>query len=149
MLRPGVYRANCFLFQTMHALIVFSAAAPACCCQQRRGGDQVGSAIRMHAVLAPGKKPTIADEVVMSFMSGTGFAYSMKPYPLRALRSMRSHSLVPSPDGRRTVYRSYFCLAGWLAPLVRCLHGTGLHQGFHDMTFALRNRAEAFAAAAR
>ena len=81
------------------------------------------------------------DEVIESCAPGTGFAYHMKPYPLGALSSLRSHEIRAAGIDRVT-YRSYFHLQGWLMPLVRALMGRRLEAGFSGMTAGLKQRAE-------
>ena len=78
------------------------------------------------------------------FVPGRRFAYSMKPVPLGALSSLRSHDVEPL-GANRTRYRSYFQLKGWLMPLVRALYGEKLQQGFGGMTEAVARRAERIA----
>jgi hypothetical protein len=65
----------------------------------------------------------------------------MKPIPLGALRSKRSHTLTPLA-GDRTRYESHFELDGWLAPLVGLLFGRGFKKGFPGMTTAVEREAE-------
>jgi hypothetical protein len=77
--------------------------------------------------------------------AGKGFAYRMKPFPLGALSSRRSHELETLDDGR-TRYRSHMQLSGWLMPLVRALLGADLQRGFADMSAAVRSRSEQLAA---
>jgi hypothetical protein len=77
--------------------------------------------------------------------AGKGFAYRMKPFPLGALSSRRSHQLETLADGR-TRYRSHMQLSGWLMPLVRTLLGANLQRGFSEMSEAVRSRAEQLAA---
>jgi len=73
---------------------------------------------------------------------GKEFSYNMKPAPLGALRSGRSHTVTPLGPGRCR-YDSHFELAGWLQPLVRGLLGAKLEQGFAGMTAGIKSRAEA------
>lgn len=97
-----------------------------------------GEPIRMRVALVGTQK---VDEVIESCAQGAGFAYHMKPYPLGALRSHRSHEIRVAGVDRAT-YRSYFCLEGWLMPLVRALMGRRLEAGFGGMTAGLKQRAE-------
>jgi hypothetical protein len=97
-----------------------------------------GTPIRMQVALVGTQQ---VDEVIESCTPGMGFVYHMKPYPLGALSSRRSHEIVAlGPD--RSRYRSYFHLEGWLMPLVRALMGARLERGFAGMTTALKERAE-------
>ncbi|WP_280426016.1 SRPBCC domain-containing protein [Nocardia carnea] len=80
-------------------------------------------------------------EFIHTVTPGREFGYSMKPLPLGALRSNRSHTLTPLGDDR-TRYESHFELAGWLAPLVGLLFGRGFRRGFPGMTTAVEREAE-------
>ena len=124
-------------------------------------------------MLSVGSPPTIADERIVDIREGTYFSYSMQPYALGALRSLRAHTLqAVSVDGQvHTRYQvtrsaaagklqavdpppcyvrfsvvcalqSSFMLAGWLVPVVRCVHGGNLQRGMGDMTLAVQHRAE-------
>lgn len=87
-----------------------------------------------------GAKPRLQREWVKACTPGKGFSYAMKPVPLAALSSKRSHLLEPQAGG--TLYRSHFELRGWLAPLVKALMGRKLHQGFSQMNEGVRVRSE-------
>jgi len=93
-------------------------------------------------------KPQRQREWMIENVAGKGFAYRMKPFPLGALSSRRSHELVDLGGGR-TRYRSHMQLAGWLMPLVRALLGTNLARGFTDMSAAVRSRSEQLTAERR
>lgn len=99
-----------------------------------------GDPIRMKVQLMP--IPQNVEEVVDELVPGKRFAYHMKPAPLGALTSKRSHD-VESLGAERTRYRSYFHLAGWVMPLVRGLLGGRLQIGFAGMTAGIQKRAEA------
>lgn len=73
---------------------------------------------------------------------GVYLAYRMKPVPLGALASKRSHRVIPLSD-ELTEYQSHFELRGWLMPLTRALLGSTLRQGFAGMTQGIVRRAEA------
>ncbi|QTX03771.1 SRPBCC domain-containing protein [Agromyces archimandritae] len=103
-----------------------------------------GDPIDMHVRLGPGE-PREQREWITSYAAGAGFAYSMKPIPFGALRSHRSHEIVPLGDGRSR-YTSRFEVHGWLAPLVVAMQGAALRRGFAGMTDGLRRRAETLAA---
>ncbi|WP_280401733.1 SRPBCC domain-containing protein [Nocardia carnea] len=86
-------------------------------------------------------RPLPMREYIHTVVPGREFGYSMKPLPLGALRSLRSHKL-STLDGGRTRYESHFELAGWLAPLVGLLFGRGFRRGFPGMTAAVEREAE-------
>lgn len=101
---------------------------------------QPGAPIDMKVKLMA--KPQAQREWMKEYVEGRRFAYSMRPAPLGALSSFRSHDVEPV-DGLRTRYRSYFQLDGWLKPLVLLLLRSRLEAGFAGMTAAIRQRAEA------
>jgi uncharacterized protein YndB with AHSA1/START domain len=72
---------------------------------------------------------------------GQRFAYNMKPFPLGALRSLRSHD-VTAAGPNRTRYRSYFQLDGWMMPLVRGLFGSAIERGMTGMWEGVQRRSE-------
>jgi uncharacterized protein YndB with AHSA1/START domain len=72
---------------------------------------------------------------------GRRFAYNMKPFPLGALRSRRSHEVEPA-GANRTRYRSSFRLEGWMMPLVRGLLGGRIEAGMRGMWEGVQRRAE-------
>jgi len=98
-------------------------------------GDPIAMTVQLTA------RPQRVVEVMKEFVPGKRFAYSMKPVPLGALSSLRSHDVEPLGPNRAR-YRSYFQLKGWLMPLVRLLLGRKLEQGFGSMTAAVVRRAE-------
>ena len=79
-------------------------------------------------------------EWMVETVPGKRFEYQMKPFPLGALRSRRSHDLEATTAGTR--YRSYFRLEGWMMPLVRALFGKPIETGMRGMWEALQRRAE-------
>ncbi|MEV5646623.1 SRPBCC domain-containing protein [Nocardia sp. NPDC052254] len=99
-----------------------------------------GDPIEMLVVLG-GPKPRKQREYIRTNTPGIEFSYSMKPVPLGALHSRRSHTLTPL-DGGRCRYRSHFQLGGWLGPVVSGAMGKALHSGFGGMTAAVKERAE-------
>ncbi|WP_024805086.1 SRPBCC domain-containing protein [Nocardia sp. BMG51109] len=99
-----------------------------------------GAAIDMRVRLV-GSRPMNQREWVRTHTPGTEFSYSMKPVPLGALHSMRSHTLTPLADGRCR-YASHFEIGGWLQPVVAATLGTALRRGFGGMTEAVKQRAE-------
>lgn len=84
-------------------------------------------------------------EVILEVEEGKGFSYCMKPFPLGALSSVRSHSIKDLGDGR-CHYSSHFELSGWLMPLIRGLMRNPLERGFGGMSKAVKQRAESLAA---
>ena len=103
-------------------------------------GEPIDLRVRLRA------KPQDQREWMVEMEAGKAFAYRMKPFPLGALASRRSHQLEALADGR-TRYRSHMELSGWLMPLVRTLLGANLQRGFSEMSEAVRSRAEQLAAA--
>ncbi|MFJ1455678.1 SRPBCC family protein [Nocardia sp. N2S4-5] len=91
-----------------------------------------------------GPRPMAQREWIRSNTPGAGFSYTMKPVPLGALRSLRSHTLTPLDDGRCR-YTSHFELGGWLRPVVTAILGGPLRRGFGGMTVAVKQRAEQLA----
>lgn len=84
------------------------------------------------------------EEIVSEYREGEGFAYRMKPLPLGALSSWRTHRIEAAGAGRSRYY-SRFQLDGWLAPVVRALLGGKLETGFTGMSEGVRDRARALA----
>ena len=80
-------------------------------------------------------------EWMLEHVPGKRFVYQMKPFPLGALNSQRSHE-VEALGAERTRYRSYFHLQGWMMPLVRGLMGGRIETGMRGMWEALQRRAE-------
>ena len=81
-------------------------------------------------------------EVILDVRPGEGFSYHMRPFPLGALSSLRSHKISDLGNGRCR-YQSHFELRGWMMPLVRGLMRGALERGFGGMSQAIRERAEA------
>jgi len=105
-----------------------------------RSSLQVGAPIDM-VVNHVMPRPMKMREWVRSYTAGREFSYSMKPVPLGALRSERSHLVTPiGPD--RCRYESHFALRGWLAPLVGRLFGGGFRTGFPGMVDGVQQRAQ-------
>jgi hypothetical protein len=80
-------------------------------------------------------------EWMLTHTPGREFSYRMKPAPLGALRSRRSHQISVLAPGRCR-YDSHFELAGWLQPMVGALLGANLQRGFAGMNRGVKNRAE-------
>lgn len=80
-------------------------------------------------------------ETIVAVTPGKGFSYRMKPMPLGALKSFRTHAVEGAEPGRSR-YISHFELEGWLVPVVLMLMRDGLEKGFAGMTEALQRRAE-------
>ncbi|GAD81797.1 SRPBCC domain-containing protein [Nocardia asteroides] len=97
-----------------------------------------GAPIDMRVQLGPNRRPQ--REWIRSHTPGVEFSYAMKPVPLGALHSLRSHTVVPlGPD--RCRYESRFTLAGWLSPVVNLALGKHLRAGFGAMTAGVGKRA--------
>ena len=86
-------------------------------------------------------------EIILDVRQGKGFSYCMKPFPLGALSSRRSHEIIELGDGR-CQYKSHFHLEGWMMPLIRGMMRGALERGFGGMSVAIRERAQAIAAKA-
>ncbi len=86
-------------------------------------------------------RPQRQVEWMLEHVPGQRFAYRMKPFPLGALRSLRSHE-VASLGASLTRYRSYFQLDGWMMPLVRGLMGRRIETGMRGMWEGLQKRSE-------
>lgn len=69
------------------------------------------------------------------------FSYNMKPMPMGALHSERSHEVL-DVGGGKTLYKSRFMLDGWMMPLVRGMMKSALEKGFHGMSDGIKSRAE-------
>ena len=110
-----------------------------CHCELRPGGP-INMKVRL------GKATQKANEVIDEVHEGRGFSYRMKPPPLGALRSYRTHDIEPTGDNS-CIYRSHFELDGWLSPLVGMLMKSKLQEGFDGMSHAIKDRAEELAKA--
>src|SRR5690606_24640586 len=88
-----------------------------------------------------GPKPKRQREYMRTHTPGREFSYAMKPVPLGALHSRRSHTVTAVSD-RRTRYESHFELGGWLHPVVAAALGGQLRRGFEGMTAAVQRQAE-------
>ncbi|MGS2805726.1 SRPBCC family protein [Nocardia sp. MW-W600-9] len=97
-----------------------------------------GSAIDMRVQLGSNRRPQ--REWIRTHTPGTEFSYTMKPVPLGALHSLRSHTVV-ALGPNRTRYESRFTLAGWLSPVVELALGKHLRAGFAAMTAGVGKRA--------
>lgn len=98
-------------------------------------GEPIDLRVKLMAVPQPQR------EWISEHVPGQRFGYSMKPMPLGALSSKRSHSVEPQVSGH-TLYHSHFELNGWLMPVVRGLLGRRLEKGFAGMTTGIQTRAE-------
>jgi len=100
---------------------------------------QPGAAMDMRVkLLGPPQRQV---EWMSEHVPGRRFAYNMKPFPLGALRSLRSHD-VEAAGAERTRYRSYFQLDGWMMPLVRGLFGASIERGMRGMWEGVQRRSE-------
>ncbi|WP_329412590.1 SRPBCC domain-containing protein [Nocardia vinacea] len=103
-----------------------------------------GEPIDMLVALS-GSSPRRQREWMVSHTPGTELSYSMKPVPLGALHSLRSHRVTAlGPD--RTRYESHFELGGWLRPLAVAALGKSLQRGFAGMTEGIQKQAESLRA---
>lgn len=107
-----------------------------------RSSLKPGDPLRMKVQL--GSSVREEEEIVEQYTEGKGFAYGMKPPPLGALKSFRSHRIEPLGEGKSR-YISHFELNGWLAPVVKAFVGSKLQTGFDDMSEGIRKRAEELA----
>lgn len=98
-----------------------------------------GGAIEMQVKLKD--RPQRQVEEIVEVTPGKGFSYRMKPLPLGALRSLRSHRIEALGAGRSR-YHSHFELRGWLLPLVLSMFRDALERGFAGMTEGVGRRAE-------
>lgn len=79
-------------------------------------------------------------ETIFEHRPGRFLRYGIRPLPLGALTSSRSHAVEPASE-TRTRYVSRFELRGWLAPVVETLLRMRLRAGFAAMSTALARRA--------
>jgi hypothetical protein len=112
------------------------------CRSTLKPGDAIDMQVKLMA------KPQKQREWMKQHVPGKLLAYAMKPVPLGALSSDRSHE-VEAIDPERTRYRSHFELRGWLMPLTRAMLGARLEAGFAGMTQGIRQRAESLSAQRR
>ncbi|MDB5972527.1 MAG: hypothetical protein JWQ90_4977 [Hydrocarboniphaga sp.] len=105
------------------------------CSSTLKPGDPIDLTVKLFA------RPQKQREWIKQHVPGKRLGYSMKPVPLGALSSHRSHE-VKSIGNDRTRYASRFELRGWMVPLVRGLMGAKLEAGFAGMTDGIRLRAE-------
>jgi uncharacterized protein YndB with AHSA1/START domain len=101
---------------------------------------QPGDPIDLQVILFPPRRQP-QREWMLTHTPGREFSYRMKPAPLGALRSRRSHTVTPLGPGRSR-YESHFELAGWAQPALKALLGRNLQRGFAGMTEGIRQRAE-------
>ncbi len=99
-------------------------------------GDPIDMTVKLLA------RPQQQREWMLEYVDGKRFAYRMKPVPLGALSSFRSHDVAPA-GAERSHYRSYFHLKGWMRGVVLGLFRAKLEAGFAGMTDAIKSRAEA------
>ena len=105
------------------------------CHSTMKPGDAIDMRVQLFA------KPQKQREWMREHVPGRRLSYNMKPAPLGALASARSHE-VKAIGGERTRYQSHFELRGWLLPMVRGIMGAKLETGFAGMTEGIRQRAE-------
>ena len=85
-------------------------------------------------------RPQRQVEFILENVEGKYLAYRMKPLPLGALSSRRSHTVEALPGGRCR-YESHFELNGWMMPLVRGLLKSRLEKGFTGMSQGIVERS--------
>jgi hypothetical protein len=105
------------------------------CRSTLKPGDAIDMRVKLFA------KPQKQREWMKEHVPGRRLAYNMKPAPVGALSSGRSHE-IKAIGKDRTRYHSHFELRGWLVPVVRGLMGRQLETGFAGMTDGIRQRAE-------
>lgn len=108
------------------------------CQSTLKPGDSIDMQVQIFS------RPQAQSEIISDYREGHGFAYKMKPAPLGALHSLRTHD-IEALDGGRACYRSHFELNGWMAALVKGLLGSRLQAGFTGMSEGVRDRAEQLA----
>ena len=99
---------------------------------------RAGEPIDMQVQL--GKRVQRQREYVIEYVPDKRFSYRMKPAPLGALHSFRSHEVEALGPGR-TRYRSFFKLDGWAKGVVLGLMQEALESGFAGMTAGIQRRA--------
>ncbi|MBC7302901.1 MAG: SRPBCC domain-containing protein [Nocardia sp.] len=109
-------------------------------CYEASSTLEPGSAIDMRVQLGNNRRPQ--QEWIRTHTPGVEFSYTMKPVPMGALHSLRSHTVVPL-GADRCRYESRFTLAGWLSPVVTLMLGKHLRAGFGAMTKGVAERAVA------
>jgi hypothetical protein len=100
---------------------------------------EVDAPIDMRVEIFPGIRQS-QREYIFACEPGRSFTYGVRPMPLGAMQSQRSHLIEPTGDS--CAYSSRFELGGWLAPLVRALVGRRLESGFGAMSHGIKARAE-------
>ena len=108
------------------------------CSTTFKPGDPVDLTVKL------GKQLRQEREFMVQYEESVGFAYQMKPPPLGALKSFRSHR-IEAVDAENCIYHSSFRLEGWLSPIVNLAVGKHLHTGFDGMSYGIRDRAEQLA----
>ncbi len=104
-------------------------------------GDPINMWVRVLPFMAQPQQEFIFENEPARLLS-----YGIKPAPLGAMTSYRSHTLEPLPSGR-TRYLSRFELSGWFAPVVGLLLGHFLRDGFRRMSQGIADEARRRAAA--
>lgn len=110
------------------------------CQTDLRPGGPINMKVRL------GNSTQKANEVIDEVHEGRGYSYRMKPLPVGALRSYRTHAIEPVGE-KACIYRSHFELHGWLSPLVGAIMASKLQEGFDGMSDAIKDRAEELAKA--
>jgi len=100
---------------------------------------EIDAPIDMRVEIFPGIRQK-QREYIFACEPGRSFTYGVRPKPLGAMQSHRSHLIEPA--GNHCVYSSHFELEGWLAPVVRSLLGRRLEAGFGAMCRGIKARSE-------
>lgn len=103
-------------------------------------GDPILMRVRVLPFMAQPQK-----EFIFEHEPGRLLSYGIKPAPLGAMKSYRSHTIEPLADGR-TRYESNFELSGWFSPVVGLLLARFLRDGFRRMSQGIKDEAERRAA---
>ncbi|WP_372748259.1 SRPBCC family protein [Litorivivens sp.] len=99
-------------------------------------GDPIDMRVRVLPFVAQAQR-----EYIFEHEPGVLLSYGIKPAPLGAMKSYRSHRIEALADGR-TRYLSSFELSGWFAPVVGLLLGHFLRDGFRRMSQGIADEAE-------
>ena len=99
-------------------------------------GDVIDMRVRVLPFMAQPQR-----EYIFEHEPGELLSYGIKPAPLGAMKSYRSHRIEPL-EGKRCRYTSTFELSGWFAPVVGLLLGRFLRDGFRRMSQGIVDEAE-------
>ncbi len=99
-------------------------------------GDPIRMKVRVLPFMAQGQT-----EFIFEHEPGRLLSYGIKPAPLGAMKSYRSHRVESLGEGLAR-YDSHFELSGWFAPVVGVLLGSFLRDGFRRMSQGIADEAE-------